>query len=192
MAENIIDVAAGKMHSLFLTDKGNVYSIGSNLYGQLGCNNISKDLSKVLVKINFPNDEFIVTMKSGEHHNLFLTKSGLLYGNGNNGLGQIDGDLDALIKCQCVPKQIILPNSSKIIEIFASNNRSGAILENGEAYYWGGLAYDPKYSLLRQPRYSGFNLMNDENGIPKNCKILKVGLGYFHDTVLIEENIHDL
>ena len=192
MGENIIDVAAGKMHSLFLTDFGNVYSIGSNLYGQLGISNISKDLSKSLVKINFPNNELIVKMKTGEHHNLFITKTGLLYGNGDNGLGQIDGDLDSINKYQCVPKQINLPNNSKITEIFASNNRSGAMFDDGEVYYWGGLAYDPNYSLLKQPRYSGFNLMNVEKGLPENSKILKIGLGYFHDIVLLEENTEDL
>ncbi len=186
LGERIIDVSAGKTYSLFLTNKGNVYSIGSNLYGQLGVSNILKDLSKNIVRVYFPGDPFIVKMKSGEHHNLFLSKDGVLYGNGDNSLGQLDGDLDSADKIQCVPKEITLPSHSKIIEFMASNHRSAAILENGEVYYWGGFSFNPKYSLLSQPKYNGFNLMNTENGIPENAKIVNIGLGYYHDIVLIE------
>ena len=180
-------MSAGKTYSLFLTNKGNVYSIGSNLYGQLGVSNILKDLSKNIVRVYFPGDPFIVKMKSGEHHNLFLSKDGVLYGNGDNSLGQLDGDLDSADKIQCVPKEINLPSQSKILEIIANNHRSAAILENGEVYYWGGFSFDPIYSLLNQPKYSGFNLMNTEKGLPENAKIINIGLGYYHDIVLVED-----
>jgi len=32
----------------------------------------------------------------------------------------------------------------------------------------------------------GFNLYNKEPGIPENCKIKEVGLGYLHDIILAE------
>lgn len=139
------------------------------------------------MKVHFPNDAYIVKMKCGEHHNLFLSKDGVLYGNGDNSLGQLDGDLDSPDKIQCVPKEVILPSESKIVEIMANNHRSAALLENGEVYYWGGFSFDPKYSLLNQPKHCGFNLMNAENGIPENAKIINIGLGYFHDIVLVED-----
>ena len=187
LGEKIIDVSAGKTHSIFLTNKGNVYSIGSNHFGQLGISNLTKDLSKNLVKIHFPDDAYIVKIKSGDHHNLFISKDGVLYGNGDNSLAQIDADLDSINKTQCVPKEIILPSQSKIREVLANNNRSAVILENGEVYYWGGFSYHPKFSLVDQPKYNGFNLMNSENGLPQNGKIINIGLGYFHDIVLFEE-----
>jgi hypothetical protein len=32
----------------------------------------------------------------------------------------------------------------------------------------------------------GFNLLNEEEGLPKGAKIVSYGMGFAHDTVMIE------
>jgi len=33
----------------------------------------------------------------------------------------------------------------------------------------------------------GFNLLNEEEGIPKDLPIISYGMGFAHDTVMVEE-----
>ena len=76
--------------------------------------------------------------------------------------------------------------NDKIVKMYAKNNRSAVILENGDAVFWGGVSYDPDCSLKTMPRYDGLNKFNDEEGMPKDKKIVDIGLGYLHDLVLVE------
>ena len=50
-------------------------------------------------------------------------------------------------------------------------------------WFWGGYFYN-KYEKLC---ISGFNLLNEEEGLPKDKKIIEFGMGFAHDTVLLEE-----
>jgi alpha-tubulin suppressor-like RCC1 family protein len=124
-------------------------------------------------------------MAIGDNHNLFLTKDNLLYSNGDNTYGQLDGELDNFLYYNCAPKRIVLPNSSEIVKIYARNIRSAVMLSDNSCYYWGGHAFIPGYSLLKLPRYEGFNTFNTEDGIPENCQIQDIGLGYLHDLLLV-------
>ena len=36
-------------------------------------------------------------------------------------------------------------------------------------------------------KYLGLNIYNEEDGIPKNCEIKDIGLGFLHDIVLVED-----
>lgn len=113
-----------------------------------------------------------------------LSESGIVYANGYNHFGQLDGNLEDRIYYSCTPKS--LEFESKVVKLFARNNRSAVILENGDAFYWGGISFDQNYNLKNMPKYNGLNKLNDEEGIPKDCKIVDIGLGYLHDLVLIE------
>jgi len=141
-------------------------------------------ISGVPIKLEYPKDVKIVQIKIGDNHNLMMTDDGILYANGDNSMGQVDGELDNILYYHCTPKKITLPDSSPIQKLFAKNNRCAVILKNGKSYYWGGLAYDPKCRLNMLPRYMGINNFNEENGIPQNCKISDVGLGYLNDIIL--------
>ena len=118
------------------------------------------------IKIEFPFNDKIVEIYTGDNHSLFLNESGVLYGNGDNSIGQLDGNLNYFLKEQCSVKEIKLPSKNKITKLIAKNNRSCAFfgmvyifnniyIDNGEVYYWGGLAYDPRYSYNNFPKYSG-------------------------------------
>jgi alpha-tubulin suppressor-like RCC1 family protein len=169
-----------------LSDNGSVYSIGVNRFGQLGESNLNISLSGKPIKLEFSENVKIKSIKVGDNHNLMLGDDGQLYGNGDNSSGQLDGDLDNFLYYKCTPVRIPIPDESKIIKFYAKNNRSAALLENGKFYYWGGYSYNNGYLLNSQPKFEGFNLFNNEIGIPENCKILDVGIGYLHDLLLID------
>lgn len=61
--------------------------------------------------------------------------------------------------------------------------RNYAITEDNEVWFWGGYFYNEyKKGLIE-----GFNLLNEEEGIPKDKKIVEFGLGFAHDTVMVDE-----
>jgi alpha-tubulin suppressor-like RCC1 family protein len=76
----IIEISAGRYHSLFLTDDGYVYSCGYNLFGQLGvcnndnqlgvCNNDNQNIPTLIEGVNN-----ITKISSGGYHSLFYNES---------------------------------------------------------------------------------------------------------------------
>lgn len=59
--------------------------------------------------------------------------------------------------------------------------------EDGQVWFWGGFFYDARdYSQLKQV-IEGFNLLNEEEGLPKEKKIVSYEMGFAHDTVVVEE-----
>ena len=55
--------------------------------------------------------------------------------------------------------------------------------EDGQVWFWGGFFYD-KYQKMA---IEGFNLLNEEKGLPKDKKIINFGMGFAHDAVMVEE-----
>jgi alpha-tubulin suppressor-like RCC1 family protein len=182
----IVDIGAGKYHSVFLSENGSVYTLGVNRFGQLGDSNINIQITDVPVRMEFINpNEQIKEIAIGDNHNLMLSKDGTLYGNGDNTFGQVDGELDNALYYQCAPKRVILPKSDEIVKMFAKNTRSAVILSNNDAYFWGGNAFVPGYPLAHMPKYEGINIYNKEEGVPEKCQIEDIGLGYLHDILLV-------
>jgi len=83
--ENIIQIACGQSHSILVTSLGNVYSWGSNAFGELGLPNKSViDKLFTPTKIKFPNGIKIVKVVCGANINIALSSTGSLFGWGNN------------------------------------------------------------------------------------------------------------
>jgi alpha-tubulin suppressor-like RCC1 family protein len=140
------------------------------------------------LKIEFEKDLKIISIQSGDNHNLMLSDQGELYANGDNSAGQVNGNLESLMYYHCTPQRIILPDQANIKRIIAKCNRSAVELDNGKFYYWGGYSYHNGYSISNQPKYIGFNLFNEEPGIPPGSKIKDVALGLFHDCIITNSN----
>lgn len=89
--ESIVQIAAGKFHSLFLSELGNLYSLGANMYGQVGLSNFVYDFARKPDLINTDGMK-VKQIAAGHHHNLVLDEEGRIYAFGSNLVGQINGD----------------------------------------------------------------------------------------------------
>eukprot|EP01091_Cochliopodium_minus_P014006 TRINITY_DN4661_c2_g1_i2.p1 TRINITY_DN4661_c2_g1~~TRINITY_DN4661_c2_g1_i2.p1 ORF type:complete len:210 (-),score=56.57 TRINITY_DN4661_c2_g1_i2:9-638(-) len=72
-------------HNIFLKENGDVYSFGSNEYGQCGTGN-TNDVKTPTIIMNNPKIESIVL---GQHNSFYLENDGNLYGCGNNFFGNL-------------------------------------------------------------------------------------------------------
>jgi alpha-tubulin suppressor-like RCC1 family protein len=187
----VVDIKAGKYHSLFLTDKGYAYAIGNNRFGQLGLNSTYEMFSDNIVKIEFDSDVLITKIEAGDNHSLYLSKDGRLFANGDNTQGQLNGITENITHFICNPTEVFHDSIDKIIDIKSKNLKSIAIFESGKVAYWGGLYYQPNYRLNKLPKINGINYYNDEKGL-ENKKIIDVGLGLLHELVLVEEELSNL
>jgi alpha-tubulin suppressor-like RCC1 family protein len=131
---NIVAVAAGDNHSLFLTNTGAVYSCGYNYYGQLGLNNTNTRYVPTLITNNIGSLN-IIGISCGSNHSLFRTNTGAVYGCGYNPFGQL-GLIDT--NDRYVPT-LITPNieNLKIISVLANGYSSHFLTNTGTVYSCG-------------------------------------------------------
>lgn len=97
---NIVQIATGLYHTIYLTITGEVYVVGSNGYGQLGIGNIN-DRVDYPIKLNLSN---IIKIAAGSYHSLFLTANEKVYACGRNDKKQIISSKYDII---CFPKEVI-------------------------------------------------------------------------------------
>ena len=76
MASNVVAVAAGYYHSLFMTADGTLWVMGYNNYGQLGNGTTSNANRPVSVASN------VVAVAAGYQHSLFMKTDGTLWAMG--------------------------------------------------------------------------------------------------------------
>jgi len=91
--EDIYSVSGGKAHSLMLDDEGELWSWGSNEFGQLGDDKESGE--QVLTPISTASSiEGIQMIVSGANHNLVLDDEGNIWSWGANEFGQLGDGTD--------------------------------------------------------------------------------------------------
>jgi alpha-tubulin suppressor-like RCC1 family protein len=85
---NVAVVAAGWMHSLFITSTGAVYSCGFNYFGGLG--RVANDGYAFEADVSIiPGLGGVVAAAAGHSHSFFLTADGRVYNCGNNSGGRL-------------------------------------------------------------------------------------------------------
>ena len=119
-------ISAGGSHSLILTEKGEVYSFGSNNFGQLGINNFINRDTPISVMNN------IVQVSAGGTHSLLLDAEGNVWSFGSNQFGQLGlGDI------QYKNTPTLIPQLTDIIYISAGRYHSLAVNSSGRVYSFG-------------------------------------------------------
>ena len=84
VASNVVAIAAGGSHSLFLKSDGSLWAMGANNNGQLGDGTYNNtNLPEEIVASN------VTAIAAGNNHSLFLKSDGSLWGMGYN----LQGDL---------------------------------------------------------------------------------------------------
>ena len=85
VASNVVAVAAGYNHSLFVKTDGTLWAMGWNEYGQLG-NGTTVD-SHYNLPISVASN--VVAVAAGFEHSLFVKTDGTLWAMGYNAYGQL-------------------------------------------------------------------------------------------------------
>eukprot|EP01083_Nonionella_stella_P113357 334164_1 len=88
--KQIIKIATGYNHSLFLQDNGTLWSVGLNYNGQIGLGNFTCEKTTIPTPVQyFVNEDIKVKdMKCGLYHNLVVDEEDKIYAWGYNGEGQ--------------------------------------------------------------------------------------------------------
>lgn len=125
----VVSIAAGLRHTLYLTAGNNVYSCGSNEYGQLGQ---SKSQSRPSSIEEFENIN-ISQIYAGDYFSLALTEEGKLFGWGRSDHHEL------LIDEEMIPKPRIIQslNHYKIVQVAAGSNHVIALDKSGSIIVWG-------------------------------------------------------
>jgi alpha-tubulin suppressor-like RCC1 family protein len=88
----IVEIAAGYEHAMALTSSGQLYSFGSNVYGQLGraANSGTNNPNPKAALVTLPGATGQITqISAGQEHSVALTSTGQIYTFGSNQEGQL-------------------------------------------------------------------------------------------------------
>ncbi|MES3030877.1 MAG: hypothetical protein V4697_00490 [Patescibacteria group bacterium] len=135
---DIIEISAGKSHTLALLMNGSVLSWGSNSDGQLGrATSKQFDIEPALV----PDLTDVVHISAKGNYSLALKKDGTVWSWGDNFTGAL-GSGDHL--SHTAPAQVV--GLSEVISISAGNKFALAIKEDATVWGWGGLCNEENRS----------------------------------------------
>lgn len=137
--EFICDAVYAGNFSSFATNtdkkKNRLAGWGLNNYYQLGYKGLKGQLVQNFPKRStFTCSTSIINVACGQHHTLFLTKTGRVFAAGRNLYGMLG--LSTTGEEVCPPKTITSLNS-KIIDISASINTSFSVNDEGKLLSWG-------------------------------------------------------
>ncbi|KAM6911681.1 RCC1-like G exchanging factor-like protein isoform 2-T4 [Lycodopsis pacificus] len=137
----VVQVACGRAHSLVLTDREGVFSMGNNAYGQCGRRIVEDEVysgSHIIHKMD-GFDSRVTQVACGQDHSLFLTETGKVFScgwgaDGQTGLGhhdvsprpvEVGGDLSGV----------------EVQQIITYGDCSLAVSTDGRLYGWGNSEY---------------------------------------------------
>jgi alpha-tubulin suppressor-like RCC1 family protein len=128
-------------------------------------------------------DDFIITdVECGAYHSLAITRSGKLYGWGDNGCGQLG--LGRKKPKIFVPTEVVI--KEKVVQVSAGYAHTLCITREGFLYS-SGLNF--KYQLGfddQKPRYTPERVMLDDNGLNLK-KIIKIATGDYNSFALTDD-----
>lgn len=81
----VVQISCGLHHTVVLTQSGEVFTFGSNQYGQLGTGDLLPYTGPVQVKLN----STIVQVAAGSNHTVLLSSRGVVYTFGSHLRGQL-------------------------------------------------------------------------------------------------------
>lgn len=144
-------VACGDMHTLILTDDGEVLSCGVGESGRLGTGNT--DVCMTPTSIDALLNETVTQIAAGASCSYALTEGGDVYAWGTNARGQL-GVSDTFIDVNSVEQFPVLTDLTelegrRVNQVSACGSRAAILTECGQVFTWGrGLMHRPHRLLL--------------------------------------------
>ncbi|XP_047528623.1 probable E3 ubiquitin-protein ligase HERC4 isoform X1 [Vanessa atalanta] len=137
-SSTISAIACGSQHSMALDEWGQVFSWGSDNFGQLGSNLgvYTQDQPKI---IKFLATKNVIQIACGFYHSIALTNNGELYAWGANTYGQCG--LGTKSNKETTPQQISSLVGIPIAMIACGGNHTFALSKSGAVFGWGKNMY---------------------------------------------------
>ena len=130
---NVVSVASGGNHSLYLKSDGSLWAMGRNNYGQLGDGTGTQRLSPVEIE-----SSGVSSVAAGSHHSLYLKSDGSLWAMGWNGSGQL-GDGTTISRSS--PVQVLdAPGGdpvTNVVSVDANSSHSLYLKSDGSLWAMG-------------------------------------------------------
>jgi len=180
--KDIIDIAAGDIHSIALKKDGTVLTWGGNFSGQLG--NLKFENSVYPVFVKYKNGQIVkdvIKVSAGWDFSVILRKDGTVWTFGENKYGQLG---DGTMENKNYPVQVKGPNGKEylknIIDVKAGAFHVLALAKDGTIWAWG----DNQFGQLGDGTYIQRNFPVKTKGI---INIEKIACGAFH-SLAIDKN----
>jgi alpha-tubulin suppressor-like RCC1 family protein len=136
--DNVVSVAAGGGHALYIKSDGQLYSLGSGYFGQLG--NESNANSPTPIEV----DSNVISVVAEENHSLYIKSDGTLWAMGSNRYGQLAGaeisrvsPFDTTIVSRPSPQQI----ASDVESVATCERHTVYIKTDGSVWTMGDNSY---------------------------------------------------
>lgn len=131
-SKKMVDVVAGGMHTVCITEDGEVYTFGCNDEGALGRE--AGDDGAEFTAGKVPLDAKVVQASAGDSHTVALTDEGKVYawGTFRDGNGPIGLTLEGLKK-----KPYLIPLDETVVQIASGNDHLCMLTDKGELYTIG-------------------------------------------------------
>lgn len=128
----IVDMFAGGMHTICITENGEVYTFGCNDEGALGRDTGEEGSEFNPGKVELP--EKVVQVSGGDSHSAALTETGAVYiwGTFRDGNGPFGLTLDGLKKLP-----YLLPVPATVLQISSGNDHLTMLTDGGDIYTVG-------------------------------------------------------
>ena len=189
---NIVKIACGNYHTMFLTSDGKVYGSGYNNSGQLGLGykdltsyNAGRNPLQEIKYFNYKNIKNITDVICGYHYTIFLTSDGKVYSCGYNSNGQLGiGNTNE----QYTPRDITFFNGIYMKQIdggksLAGENHSIFLTNNDKIY---GAGYN-NYSQIKDGS-STYNIPSQVTFFDSTNTVSKVACGKDYSIYLTNNN----
>ena len=129
----VLQVAAGAMHTMFVTADGLVFACGHNFEGQLGLGDAETSLMPTLVTEQLQG-KTAVYVAASDFHTLCITADGSLFAWGNSYCGQLGvGDKDHRL----VPTLVAALQGKQVAHVAAGNYHTIYTTADGSVFTWG-------------------------------------------------------
>jgi len=134
-------IAVGSKHAIILTEDGEAYGIGWNLYGTLGLGHVEDVVEPTLIASLRRAEIDVVDACCGQNFTILLSRSGDLYACGSNALGALGQGSLAAMSSASSPTLIEHPMNVEFRSVRCSSVHVVAVASDGDLYLWGSNAY---------------------------------------------------
>ncbi len=164
--DDVSQISLGGGSSACITNNGDLYTWGSNYYGQLGKGSDEKN-SSVPAKIM----SGVKQVSMGYCHGACITLNGDLYTWGRNVMGQLG---DGTTTDRNIPHKIM----SNVAWVSLGKEHSACITTNGDLYIWGSNEYGQLGTSSKENSTTPQKIMSN---------VSQVSLGYYHSACITKK-----